>query len=70
MNKFTVRMKELAEDADGEQNAARMFVDDKRIDNEERLRAERRFRTGDESGVALVADNAAEPFAFMHRSMG
>lgn len=39
----------------------------KRIDNEERLAAERAFRTGDDTGVAMVG-GANEPFAFMHRS--
>jgi hypothetical protein len=41
----------------------------KRIDNESRLEAERRFRSGDETGLAMVAGDAAEPFAFMHRSV-
>lgn len=40
----------------------------KRIDDDERLAAERAFRTGDESDFAAGADGA-EPFAFMHRSL-
>jgi hypothetical protein len=38
----------------------------KRIDNNDRLDEERRFRSGETTGTAAMADNA-EPFAFMHR---
>lgn len=38
----------------------------KRIDDDTRLKAERRYRTGDTGATAFRA--AAEPFAFMHRS--
>jgi hypothetical protein len=40
----------------------------KRIDNNDRLITERAFRTGDSSGVGMAVGDAAEPFAFMHRS--
>lgn len=43
----------------------------KRIDNDWRLAEERQFRTGDALGRAANADApGAEPFAFVHRSMG
>lgn len=40
----------------------------KRIDNNDRLAAERAFRTGDVVGVGMAVGDAGEPFAFMHRS--
>ena len=38
----------------------------KRIDNEERLRNEVAFRTGDETGTVAAMAYGSEPFAFMH----
>lgn len=42
----------------------------KRIDNDERLKRERAFRSGDSTGLAISLRGAGrqEPFAFMHRS--
>jgi hypothetical protein len=42
----------------------------KRIDNDERLKSERAFRTGDSTGLAISPRGVGrqEPFAFMHRS--
>jgi hypothetical protein len=39
----------------------------KRIDDEDRLKAERAFRSDDDEGMGMAASDG-EPFAFMHRS--
>ena len=42
----------------------------KRIDNDDRLNEEKRFRTGDVTGFAMTGERrrGGEPFAFLHRS--